>query len=165
VWSPDGKRILFVANYRGGDNYDLYVMNPEDGKAAPVTAEGNIAAEYAWSPDGKRIAYTSLASGRGDIFVVEVEGGKKTPIAVSTDNERFPAWSPDGASIAFLKRSGRNYYLFSISADCRAASPYAAVVSSTPKLSLGVPQCGDRALQLSSTPCFLEPVVWFGVND
>ncbi|MEW6201392.1 MAG: hypothetical protein AB1546_05420, partial [bacterium] len=146
LWSPDGRRILFIANYRNSNDYDLYMMSYPDGVAAPLTAKGNIAPEYVWSPDGTRIAYTSHASGHGDIFIVETDGGKKIPVAVTAADERFPVWSPDGNYIAFLRRRGNNYYLFSAAAsgaDAPAAEPD----------------------QLSSIPCYPEPIVWFSIDD
>jgi dipeptidyl aminopeptidase/acylaminoacyl peptidase len=58
-WSPDGKRLAYVAPFLGKPQ--LWVMDLSDGVGRMVTS-GKIAPRgLAWSPDGKRIAFVARA--------------------------------------------------------------------------------------------------------
>ena len=74
VWSPDGRKILFV---RSG-HPDLYVMN------ADGTAQRNFTRSTthpfasdttpAWSPDGRKIVFVSNRDRNGEIYVMNADG-------------------------------------------------------------------------------------------
>ena len=55
-WSPDGKKIAFIRNFR--DNRDLYVMNADGSHQRALTHDAAREASPDWSPDGSRIVYT-----------------------------------------------------------------------------------------------------------
>ena len=67
IWSPDGRRILFLSNRDGGNN--IYVMNADGSEVVQLTSSGG--ARPAWSPDGQRIAFESSQDGDWDIYVVD----------------------------------------------------------------------------------------------
>ena len=58
MWSPDGRRIAYIARgFPGGDQpAGLYVINLESGNRYRVAAEGQAAA---WSPDGTKLVVNS----------------------------------------------------------------------------------------------------------
>ncbi|MEW5947084.1 MAG: DPP IV N-terminal domain-containing protein [bacterium] len=139
LWSPDGRKILFLANYRTKSEYDLHVMDAETGDVKRVTDVGRVAAGYAWSPDGRSAAYARRGSRSGsDVFVVEIETGKTTPAAATAADESLPAWSPDGSSLAFIARDGTEYHLYTSAAAGGAA-----------------------AKRLTETACYPEAPLWF----
>jgi hypothetical protein len=94
AFSPDWRRLAFVAYQRTPNAYTLDVMNV-DGSGRRVLAQPAGAAAPAFSPDGKRVAYAN-ADG---VWVVGVDGG--APTAVEPRPATDLAWSPDGTRIAY----------------------------------------------------------------
>jgi Tol biopolymer transport system component len=102
-WSPDGKRIAYVANSKYGLG-EIAIVNV-DGSGSVKLVPGY---DPAWSPDGSKIAYATLDSNKPAIFVMNPDGSdvqKLTSLAGHEDvsqGDRFGmAWSPDGTRIAF----------------------------------------------------------------
>jgi Tol biopolymer transport system component len=111
-WSPDGKRIAFVATTSlrpGGASTEQIWVADVDGanpfQVTHVSDPGTAAVTPAWSPDGRRIAYHWINRG---IWTVNVDGTDNRPLLERTpplaDPFFFPsapAWSPTGDLIAF----------------------------------------------------------------
>jgi len=53
-WSPDGRRVAFVAD-RGNDR-QIWLIPPNGGEARPLTAVVDGVSSFEWSPDGIRLA-------------------------------------------------------------------------------------------------------------
>lgn len=62
-WSPDGKRIAYVASDEGGAQ--LWVQWLDSGVATRVTGLPDAPGAVAWSPDGRSLAYTMRVPGEG----------------------------------------------------------------------------------------------------
>ena len=60
AWSPDGKRIAYVA--ADGEKPQIFVRWLDSGATAKITQLPQGPSNLAWSPDGKWIAYTMLVS-------------------------------------------------------------------------------------------------------
>src|SRR5687767_14053847 len=57
-WSPDGKRIAFLANRDGATQ--IYIADADGGDVKKVTSlHAGSQPPFVWSPDGTRIAYVS----------------------------------------------------------------------------------------------------------
>jgi dipeptidyl aminopeptidase/acylaminoacyl peptidase len=57
-WSPDGKRLAFLAQAEGKSQVFALPMDG-GGEAVQVTAAPKTVQQFAWSPDGARIAYVT----------------------------------------------------------------------------------------------------------
>jgi TolB protein len=80
MWSPDGRKILFLrSNWVGADvSGDVYVMN------ADGTAERNLTRSVthpfatdtaaAWSPDGQKIVFVSGRTRTGEVYTMNADG-------------------------------------------------------------------------------------------
>jgi TolB protein len=99
VWSPDGTRIAFIADYDG--DYDLYVMDA-DGTGVRRLTETTVN-DFAprWSPDGTMIAFGSDATGaeQWEVYVIGSDGSSlrrvtHTPAPRTSIN---PVWRPGPA--------------------------------------------------------------------
>lgn len=58
-WSPDGRRIAFLAR-RGDDAHNqIYVLDADGGEARRVTAHASAPGDLTWSPDSRLVFFTA----------------------------------------------------------------------------------------------------------
>ena len=99
-WSPDGERILYLAN-RGVSSA------PAAGGPARIEVPGEpgaIVISATWSPDGDAIAYV-----RGDSLLALRLDTRETRLITTGSDLHSCAWSPDGARLACV--SGNSFYV------------------------------------------------------
>lgn len=120
VWSPDGRKIVFVQI--AGNKYQISTMNAAGGgskhlAADDVTSIGNSilpynrvqTSDFSWSPDSSKIAYPSRRSGHSNIWIVNPDGSNNTQLTDNSDAKLYfycPLWSADGKSIVFTSKTG-----------------------------------------------------------
>lgn len=105
-YSPDGKRLAFVA-----DRNRLMVMDTAS-KAVKQLTDSTITPGrypnqmiYRWSPDSKWIVMEAILNGRDpytDIALVNVDSGEVTDLTHSGYFDSNPRWAMDGQAILFL---------------------------------------------------------------
>jgi dipeptidyl aminopeptidase/acylaminoacyl peptidase len=59
AWSPDSRRIAFVARREGDDQSQIYILDLGGGDAMRVTSLSTGASSPQWRPDGKALLFTS----------------------------------------------------------------------------------------------------------
>ena len=93
VWSPDGKRIAFMAD-RKGDlvKFDIYVMDADGGNPQNLTNNRGWDSSPSWSPDSERIAFMSTRDGNSDIYVMDADGGNLQNLTNNPHRDSGPAW-------------------------------------------------------------------------
>jgi Tol biopolymer transport system component len=110
AWSPDWKKIAFVASGGHRGAADIFVMNADGSGLRNATNTVTTSYDFAWSPDGRRIAYLEGSLGGAPLTVVNADGtGKQQltgPLMVDLGS---PSWSPDGRTLAFTGRGGDIY--------------------------------------------------------
>ena len=96
-WSPDGRRIAYIAPWLG--KAQLWVMDPAEGVGHVVTSGKSGPQGFAWSPDGTRIA-----------FVARVES-PPVKIAGMPDKPEGATWAPAPKVITTYsyRRDGAGY--------------------------------------------------------
>jgi len=114
VWSPDGRRVLFVSQRDG--NREVYVMDIDGGNLQNLT--NNAADDWtpAWSPDGSQIAFSSNRSGGWEIFTADATGENVQQLTAGGSNIS-PAWSPDGTQLVFSSKRDGNWEIYAMAAD------------------------------------------------
>jgi len=114
TWSPDGKRLAFVARFTAKfpPETNIYTMEPDApgqtvNGAVQVThfTNGSVpTGELAWSPDGSKIAFVrGLASpGSQPLYVVNSDGSSANATEIPTvGGAGHPTWAADSGKIAF----------------------------------------------------------------
>ena len=122
--SPDGKRIIFTAQYsnRRNDAYkiEIYILNLQDKKKIRLTNNNVPEGSLTWAPDGKSFAYTSVDDKKWlnrntKIYIMNPD--TKEHLLLSGKYEgiiRGITWMPDSSSILFTGQQGTNSNLFKI---------------------------------------------------
>jgi len=102
-FSPDGTKIAFTSDRKGGDN--LWIIGRDGENATQVTSESfRLLNSPAWSPDGDWIVgrkhFTSRRSlGAGEIWLYHVTGGQGLQLVEKPNDQKDlgePVFSPDG---------------------------------------------------------------------
>ena len=108
AFSPDGKAIAFTWNGEHEDNYDIYVMLLNGGKALRLTTDPAMDFAPAWSPDGSRISFARWRLGDPIVehYVIPALGGPERKVGEGSIRPAvtgifFPvkAWTPDGTRL------------------------------------------------------------------
>jgi serine/threonine protein kinase/Tol biopolymer transport system component len=112
-WSPDGRRLLLLANWGTKPELHMFTRKPDGSWSGPravpiMIGSDTVAAGLAsWSPDGRVIA---CGCGPGGLVIIPVEGGtaRRLTSPYSTDWWDFPQWSADGRTVFHVTQdSGR----------------------------------------------------------
>jgi Tol biopolymer transport system component len=104
AWSPDGTRIVYVANGgRVGRDPEILVVSADGRRRSRLTRNRVADLDPAWSPGGRRIVFVSIGGGgRGrDLYVMRADGSHRKRLVAGATCETDPAWSPDGRKILF----------------------------------------------------------------
>jgi Tol biopolymer transport system component len=126
TWSPDGKRLAFVANFSTTfpQVENIYTMEPEGpdqtfNLATQVThfTDHVSTGEIAWSPDGSKLAFVR-GNSQERLYVVNADGSSANATEIPTaSGVANPTFSADSGKIAFSHGS----QVYTVNAD--ASSP------------------------------------------
>ena len=121
VWTPDGQRIVYSSQVKGG-TYNLWWIRADGaGDAQRLTESKSPQYAGSWRPDGKVLALSQTNPGTNyDIMTLSVEGDEKSgwkagapkPFVNSEFSERAPAFSPDGHWLAYQSNESGIYEVY-----------------------------------------------------
>jgi Tol biopolymer transport system component len=105
-WSPDGKRIAFMAT-APGKPWKVYVVSATGGTPELLVSDGVTETEPSWSSDGNSIAFSRMPSASGyrpgtpDIRIIDLTS-HAVSILPQSEGLIAPRWSPDGRYLAAM---------------------------------------------------------------
>jgi len=127
IWSPDGKKILFISD-RDGNAGDIYSMNADGTDQVRLSTGAEGIDFFDISPDGQKIAFTvfdfnsvdlSSATAYQTIYVMNADGSAQTSLVSGQTYMASPAfaWSPDGQAITYISINDEKVGICTINPD------------------------------------------------
>jgi Tol biopolymer transport system component len=119
VWSPDGRRIAYIATPTGASRV-LMLINPDGGSPLQVHTFHDWPGYGcpAWSPDSSRLAVVLDDPDRnGDIGIINADGSGLINLTNNPAQDWEPAWSPDGKTIAFMSDRDGDFDIYTMNID------------------------------------------------
>ena len=114
TWSPDGKRIAYVASAKPMGR-SLYIAPTNGQSGEPIVQVGPHSGQPDWSPDGTEIAFVVGSRGIRKIYILNLESHTQRLLLPDKNPwMQYPAWSPDSERIAFVwspNRAGSGIYV------------------------------------------------------
>ncbi len=89
-FSPSGRDITFTSNRQG--NYDIYLLDVQNGKVNRVTQYSGLDTSSSFSPDGEHIVFVSNRGGNQQIWVMGKDGSNPAQLTFGQDESIDPAW-------------------------------------------------------------------------
>lgn len=104
AWSPDGARILYIADYQGNEKHQLFLIPAEGGDAQTLTNDPEVQyflGDSPWSPNGELIAYAGNDRDpfAQDILIRQMPTGEIDRAVADGHIDFAGAWSPDGTKL------------------------------------------------------------------
>ena len=90
-WSPDGKRLAFVAVQPSGYN-DIFLVNPDGQDLLQLTDPPAGDSDPAWSPDGASLVFSSSRDGNWELYSIRADGSGLARLTDTPGDEVEPAW-------------------------------------------------------------------------
>jgi Tol biopolymer transport system component/tRNA A-37 threonylcarbamoyl transferase component Bud32 len=121
VWTPDGQRITYSSQEKGGGGNLWWIRADGAGNAQRLTESKNAQIGPSWRPDGKVLVFQQLNPDTNfDIMTLPIEGDEKSgwkpgePKAFvnSTFAEITAAFSPDGRWLAYASNESGSYEVY-----------------------------------------------------
>lgn len=111
-WSPDSRYVVFTANRRDPEFFDVYVLDVETGEERCVLETEGHFTPCAWSPDGSQVLLREqVTSSDDDLHLLELATGELRRITPHEGEARYlsACFAGDGKSIIACSDEGREF--------------------------------------------------------
>ena len=120
-WSPDGSKLLFLADHQGNEQFQLHLVDPENGWPEALPGEPDVQNHLgSWSGDGESFAYAAndREPTEQDILIRNASTGEVRRVLAEEGVCEAAHWSPDGKYLTAIKSlSNTNTEIFLIDLD------------------------------------------------
>ena len=114
---PGANGKLCFSRHMGGNNTEVFVMEPDGSAQTRLTFNTTEDGNCAWSSDGSQIAFQSDRDGNFEVYVMNADGSAQTRLTGNSAFDGVPGWSPDGTQIAFTSDRDGNAEVYVMNAD------------------------------------------------
>lgn len=125
-WSSDGQQLVvgvgrftaFLGEATGdpvNGGAQVGIINADGSGFHVVTSGANNNAFASFAPDGQRIVFRTEGPEGSGLRIMTLADRSVTVLTRGYDN--FPVWSPTGDRIAFIRRTARDFQVFTIQPD------------------------------------------------
>ncbi|HLY60037.1 MAG TPA: protein kinase [Terriglobia bacterium] len=117
-WSPDGKRIAYVAA-QPGQPFKMYVVSADGGTPQELAPQDSAQVDPAWTSDGSSVIFGESPLGQLGVMhtkglhTIDLKTGQAS-ILPGSENLWAPRVSPDGKYVAGLHADDRRLMLFDL---------------------------------------------------
>jgi Tol biopolymer transport system component len=100
AWSPDSRRLAFVAFAKGRNRLVIATINGKIDEQIDIPGVQGFT-NPAWSPDGNTIVVTGIVQGQSDLYAYNLNTRTVKQLTKDHYSDILPSFSPDGKWISF----------------------------------------------------------------
>jgi len=106
VYSPDGRKIVFVSTRSGA--IELWLANTDGTSARQLTQlnGSGFPVTPSWSPDSHSVLFAIRRNGATNVWMLDVSAGANQQLTFSQNRNINPVFGPDGKYIYFNSNDG-----------------------------------------------------------
>ncbi len=102
-WSPDGRRLAFVAGRAAHADFKIYQLDLQTRQEQQLTFGPGLDDGPEYSPCGRYLYVNGFRAGRMQIWRMDADGSHPQQLVHSECSDWFPHPSPDGQYLLFLR--------------------------------------------------------------
>jgi eukaryotic-like serine/threonine-protein kinase len=102
AWAPGGK-VVYALN--SGDNFNLYLLDPQAGTRQQLTAHSGNNYWPVVSPDGRHVVFSSDRSGVLCLWRIDIDGANPKQLTNRTSTR--VSFAPDGRTIVYQSEANK----------------------------------------------------------